>query len=181
MSSPDTIDCLKHGDAKWNGEVVCGECGAVYQTSDLEQPQFWPTFCRCGVRLRPGDDPKDKYSARACCSKCYEVETGTSSPPVRGRVVQVRIYDPQGVKWVLWTEHDDDGQALLSFDALLNSMPDKPVDVFDSEQGVIAASARRIAQLEALVAVLTERVNRRASSCAGVNIFCKCKHHGSKA
>lgn len=71
------IACHTHGRTKWQGHLVCDDCGRVYQTKDKAKPYYAsvtyplssiraPGTCICGARLMPppeiaiGDDPFGK-------------------------------------------------------------------------------------------------------------------------
>ncbi len=79
------IFCAEHGNAEWQGHVVCaqdvGGCGRVFQTKDSAAPCFAPYNCPCGAPLMPGKPVKniaeqtpsrEKVTARAICPRCFE-------------------------------------------------------------------------------------------------------------
>jgi hypothetical protein len=61
------LACETHGQTKWQGHVMCDDCGETYQTIEDKKPRFAPEVCRCGQRLMPppevaiGGDPLGKH------------------------------------------------------------------------------------------------------------------------
>lgn len=70
------IFCAEHGNAEWQGHVVCaqdvGGCGRVFQTKDSAAPLYAPTKCPCGQQLMPAGSSRQDFTARAICAHCFE-------------------------------------------------------------------------------------------------------------
>jgi hypothetical protein len=50
------LTCQRHGLTKWQGHVMCNECGRVFQSRNSQQPRFAPERCPCDAVLMPPAD-----------------------------------------------------------------------------------------------------------------------------
>lgn len=48
--------CETHGNTKWQGHIMCDDCGRVFQTKQSKAPLFAPQVCPCGQKLLPPQD-----------------------------------------------------------------------------------------------------------------------------
>lgn len=81
------LNCGSHGRKPWAGDVVCDDCGRVYQTHDEGLERYALSKCWCGARLMP--EPENEalsriwdethhtfvgpvaFSARTICHGCF--------------------------------------------------------------------------------------------------------------
>lgn len=52
------LTCGTHGRRKWNGHVMCSNCGRVFQTANANKPRFAPFECKCGAQLMPDEEDR---------------------------------------------------------------------------------------------------------------------------
>jgi hypothetical protein len=76
MSRGQLLHCDTHGTVKWNGEVICTGCGAVWHLrGDHQPPPECGQNCTCGKPL-----VGDEGTARSICPDCYRKKlVGASS------------------------------------------------------------------------------------------------------